>query len=364
MSQISPRFSKLLQLAGESSSEKRRELLRDVTDLFFATTDTRTDREAELFDNILCSIAQEMPQEALVSLSRRFATAADAPQELVKRLAQDVIEVAQPVLTRSRQLSDEDLIGIVLARSQEHIRAVAVRSRVSSSVSDAIVQRGDDQTLGVLVANEGARLSRSALETVVDRARINPELQEGVVHRRDMPLDLLNELYFDVQQRLREAILERNAAMDPAELDAALLRARGRLRQEAQAVSDDLRKAEKDVRALSNAGRLDGASLLGFHRAEKPHHFLAGLAEMTGLDYESVRSILRKRDLDALAMICRASEMERALFVSLAVLCEGGEAGMRRAEEFGKLYAQVPAEAAQRAMRFYRVRKTSEHKAA
>lgn len=364
MSQINPRFSKLLQLAGESSSEKRRELLRDVTDLFFATTDLRTDREAELFDDILCSIAQEMPAEALVSLSRRFATASDAPQELVKRLAQDTIEVAEPVLKRSRQLSDEDLIGIVLARSQDHIRAVAVRSRVSSTVSDAIVQRGDDQTLGVLVANEGARLSRSALETVVDRARINPALQEGVVHRRDMPLDLLNELYFDVQQRLREAILERNAAVDPAELDAALSRARGRLRHAAKAVSEDLRKAEQEVRALSAAGRLDGASLLAFHRGEKPHHFLAGLAEMTGLDYEAVRAILRNRDLDALAMICRASEMERPLFVSLAVLCEGGEAGMRRAEEFGKLYATVPVEAAQRAMRFYRVRKTSENRAA
>ncbi len=364
MSQSNPRFSKLIELAGETSSEKRRELLRDVTDLFFASTDTRTDREAELFDDILCSIAQEMPAEALVSLSKRFATAAEAPPELVKRLAQSTIEVAEPVLKRSRQLSDEDLIGVVLARSQDHIRAVAVRARISSTVSDAIVQHGDDRTLGVLVANEGARLSRSALETVVDRARANPDLQEGVVHRRDMPLDLLNELYFDVQQRLRDAILERNAAVDPAELDAALSRARGRLRHAAQAVSEDLRKAEREVRNLSAAGRLDGKALLAFHRAEKPHHFLAGLAEMTGLDYESTRAILRKRDLDALAMICRAAEIERPLFVSLAVLCEGGNEGMRRAEEFGKLYAAVPVEAAQRAMRFYRVRKTSEDRAA
>lgn len=364
MSQSNLRFNKLLQLAGESSSEKRRELLRDVTDLFFATTDTRSDREAELFDDILCSIAQEMPSEALVSLSKRFATAAEAPEQLVKRLAQDSIEVAEPLLKRSRQLSDEDLIGIVLARSQEHIRAVAERTRISSTVSDAIVQRGDDQTLGVLVANEGARLSRSAMETVVDRARENPALQEGVVNRRDMPLDLLNELYFDVQQRLRDAILVRNAAVDPAELDAALTRARGRLRHAAQAVSEDLRKAEREVRALSASGRLDGQSLLAYHRAEKPHHFLVGLAEMTGLDYETARAVLRKRDLDALAMICRAAEMERPLFVTLAVMCEGGEGGMRRAEEFGKLYSAVPVEAAQRAMRFYRVRKSTETRAA
>ena len=51
---------------------------------------------------------------------------------------------------------------------------------MSSAVSDAIVARGDDDTLGVLLRNDGAVLSREAHETVVDRAAANPALHEAV----------------------------------------------------------------------------------------------------------------------------------------------------------------------------------------
>ena len=41
-----------------------------------------------------------------------------------------------------------------------------------------------------------------------------------------MPLDLLNEMYFVVEARLRDQILARNSELDPADLDAALARGR------------------------------------------------------------------------------------------------------------------------------------------
>jgi hypothetical protein len=58
-------------------------------------------------------------------------------------------------------------------------------------------------------------------------------------------------------------------------------------------------------------------------------------------------------------MICRAANIERPLFVTLAVLIGGGDDAMARAEEFGRMYNSVPVEAAQRAMRFFKVRKSA-----
>jgi hypothetical protein len=58
-------------------------------------------------------------------------------------------------------------------------------------------------------------------------------------------------------------------------------------------------------------------------------------------------------------MICRAANIERPLFVTLAVLAGGGDEAMSRAEEFGRMYNNVPVEAAQRAVRFFKVRKAA-----
>jgi len=366
MTELNVRFAKLLQLAKEPSSERRRELLRDVTDLFFCRdAEAHSARENALFDEILCSLAVEMPPSVLAEVADRFADSPAAPGNLIRRLAFDEsIEVAQPVISRSAVLSDEDLVQIIHARSQEHIKAVAERASVSSEVSDAIVDKGDDKALDTLVRNVGARLSRRALEKVVDRAHENPALHHGVVHRRDMPLDLLNELYFTVEKRLRQAILKRNSDVDPVELDRALGRARQRLRATAERNNARLAEVQATIRAMRAAGELNGKTLLAMHREGKQDHFLCGLGELTGLDYDTVRLIMDKRDLDGLAMICRASEIERPQFVSLACLCDGGPDGMRRAEEYGRLYAAVPVEAAQRAIRFYRVRKASGEQAA
>ena len=55
---------------------------------------------------------------------------------------------------------------------------------VSEAVSEAIVERGDDDTVSLLLANDGARMSRETHEMVVDRAVENPALHAAVAAER------------------------------------------------------------------------------------------------------------------------------------------------------------------------------------
>jgi len=353
------RFAKLVDLARTPDSEVRRELLREVTDLFFETSSTRTTRESALFDEVLQMVAAEMQDSVLVELSEAFANADDAPMGLMRDLANHSFEIAGPVLRNSKVLDEQTLLQIVNYQSQNHIKAVAQRENVSETLSDAIVKFGDDTALDALMRNETAVVSRTSMETAVDRARRNSMLHESVVGRRDIPLDLLNEMYFVVEARLRDQILDRNASVDPATLDAALSKARARMAKAAGAMDAEAKAAMAFIQSKKNSGELNARLLVSLYREAKRTHFLYGLAEITHLDNDTVQGILERKDIDGLAMICRASNIERPLFVTLAVLACGGEDAMERAEEFGKLYNAVPVEAAQRAMRFMKVRKAA-----
>ena len=92
-----------------------------------------------------------------------------------------------------------------------------------------------------------------------------------------------------------------------------------------------------------------------------PHgeHFVHGLAEITHLDANTVGDLVERRDIDGLAMICRSANIERPLFVTLAVMIGGGDDAMAHAEQYGKMYNSVPVDAAQRAMRFLKVRRAA-----
>jgi uncharacterized protein (DUF2336 family) len=349
----------LIDLAEEPSSARRRELLREVTDLFFMAPDAHGPKEMVLFDEVLSTLAGEMESEVQAELAGRMADADRAPAGLIRTLAAAPIDVAAPLLSRSRALGEAELLDLVSTQGQAHLRAVSSRGDLTHAVSDMIVGRGDDQTLHVLLSNEHASLSRSASETMVDRAVKNPDLHAAVVNRRDLPVDLLNEMYFVVEARLREAITARNAAIDPETLDAALDAGRKRVAARDGALPKDFAAAEAHVRSLKAKGAITPTSLVAFLRHGERTRFLVALCELTEIDFHTARRIVERQDLDALAILSKAADFDRALFLTFAILILDSGQGMARAEEYGRLYAELPKDAALRTMRFWKMRRTT-----
>lgn len=129
-------FEQLLELARDRSVASRTRLVETVSDLFFGTKQTLSDRERALMAEILRRLIHDVEMAVRRALSERLAGEPDAPSELISALANDEIEVAYPVLSKSNALHDAELIEIIHQRTLEHQLAIAVRERVSRSVSE------------------------------------------------------------------------------------------------------------------------------------------------------------------------------------------------------------------------------------
>ena len=359
MNSLNPsKLDELIALAREPSSQRRRELLREVTDLFFTASGPHGPQELELFDGVLTVLADEMEQEVRAELAERLSQAPDGPHGVLANLAADeAIAVAGPVLKRASGLTEEDLLRVARTRGQAHLRAISGRPGLSESVADVVVDRADDVTLGVLLRNEKAALSRQAAEKVVDRASENPALHRAVIDRLTLPIDLLNEMYFVVEHRLREQILARNSAMDPAALEEALAVGRKRLATRDGTLPSDFAEAEAYVRNLKARGAVTPAALAGMLRNGQRTRFLVALAELGDVDFHTARRIVDGQQLDALAVICRAADFDRALFLTFAVLILSPGKGMAVAEEYGQRFVKLPRDTALRTVRFWRMRR-------
>ena len=73
--------------------------------------------------------------------------------------ADDDIEVARPVLTRSERLSEHTLVATANSKSQQHLYAITQRDALSEAVTDILVERGDRDVVHAVVKNRGARFS-------------------------------------------------------------------------------------------------------------------------------------------------------------------------------------------------------------
>jgi uncharacterized protein (DUF2336 family) len=84
------------------------------------------------------------------------------------------------------------------------------------------------------------------------------------------------------------------------------------------------------------------------------------MAKLADIDFHTAARILERRDLDALAIVCRAAKLEPRLFLTFAVLIQEKDANaIGRAREYGALYDAVTSEAAMRTIRFWRIRRRS-----
>ncbi len=352
------RLPELIALAQEPSSDNRRALLRELTDTFFGTP-TRSLAEQTLYDDLLSGLAKEMEASVRIELSQRFASAPDAPRGLILRLASDEAEVAIPVLSSSPVLEQSDLVAIAQSHGQAHLRAMSGRSDVSEALSEVIVQRGDDITLGTLLRNDDAQLSHATARTAVERAKANPNLHEAAIERRNLPPDLLNDMYFVVEARLRQRILEQNARLGPEIVEQALSAAHNRVAAEDGVLPADYIQAVAQVDALQAAGPISPQTLVRLLRQTSRTPFLIALARLADIDLVLASQIVERREIDALAVLSKAADLDRALFMTLVVVILGDEGtnAMGRAQEYGKLYGDLTREQAMRTVRFWRMRK-------
>ena len=354
---VSSKLHKLTELAKEKSSDRRRELLREVTDLFFDAPPASDSAAQGQFDDILQTLANETAQDARAELADRFADAPFAPKGLIQQLAKDAIEVAAPILTRSSVLSEEDLVTIVHETGQAHIQAIARRESVSERLSHAIVEKGDDHSVAALIRNEGAQLSRSTFEEVARRAEDSEILQAPIVERGDAPADLLNDLMVVVSRTLRDKISQRFETLEPGVLEAALAASQARL-EKRMAEDKALVEAQRYIASKRVRKELDGSLLVSLLRERKPVHCALGFAELTGVDYFTAKRAFEHKSPDGLALICKAAGIEKALFVTLAVLrSQAAENAFNDAREIGAIYEALEPEQAERALRFWKLRK-------
>src|SRR5262245_19510616 len=190
------KFELLLDLAKETSSEKRRDLLREITGLLMHDSSFRTATNCAAFDDIAVAVVADLKAEARSEISRLIADSPLPVGRVARQLAMDEkIDVARPVLESSTALTEKDLIDVASSKSQEHLMAVTRRSSIGERVSDALVVHGEDRVVASLLTNRMARIGRETYERVTERAQGSEILQAPLVRRQDVPLDLLNDLY-------------------------------------------------------------------------------------------------------------------------------------------------------------------------
>jgi Uncharacterised protein conserved in bacteria (DUF2336) len=342
-----------------ASPERREMTLWGVTDLFLLDAARLTDDQIDIFDSVIARLAAEIETRARAELARRLAPVPNAPAGIIHSLAHDEIDVARPVLVHSPRLDDETLVTIVMAKGEEHQQAVAQRPQLTATVTDALVSRGGRPVVHALAANRGARFSRNGAAVLVDKARLDEELQLLLQARNDLPAEQVRRLIELAQDTARQHL----AATMPSELrhviDEAVEQSAKRVRA-IVAGSLDYSTALDTVGAIEISRRLDEEDIAGFATNDCLEETICALASCVELSLSAAERLFTMADSDLLLVVGKAQGWSWTTIQLLLRLRDPDTLLPHNAKRLAETYEDLAPKTAEGVLRFLRQRERAE----
>jgi uncharacterized protein (DUF2336 family) len=337
---------------------RQSQVMRRVTDLFFGGDAAPRPDQAPLFDDIMSRLIGAIDARVRAEWGARLAGAPYAPQRTLRLLAlDDAIEVAGPVLEQAESLSESALIESAQTKSQRHLLAISRRRSVPVTVTDVLVDRGDDEVVRSTAANAGARFSESGVAGLSTRATKDPELACRLWARVDVPREQLLRL---VEGASRE-VMARLVELDDTKADLfrdLVAEAANRVRDVVRQNSGRYAAAFVRVEELNRVGQLDESCLKRFAEDDCFDEVLVALSLKCDLPVALVERALADRRVDQLLVFAKAADLGWEATRALLVMLKLGDINVQR-----DVYGRLQAKTAKTALQFYRLRSRTLHAA-
>ena len=319
----------LVELARDKSKQSRSVLVAAMNDLYSDEEQLLSDQDRAIMLDIIRRLIHEVETSVRRTLAKHLATRADAPEDLIATLANDKIEVAHPILVKSDVLKDPELIEIVQHRTMEHQVAIAVRSSISEQLSDALVETDNEKVVTTLLSNQGAAISGSTMNHLVEKSTEVPGYQRPLVHRHDLSPELVKKLYWGVSAALRQYIIQ-NFDLDPTYIDESLeITVKKALGEKTVGPG----QANGMQEPCAQADESDVKILIRLLRQGEIPMFLDKFTALTRLRLALVRRLLFEPGGEGLVIACKAIGLDKSTFVSIFLRFRQGRLGDKEVED-------------------------------
>ena len=316
-----------IELARQKTARGREEIVGNIADLFVDERARLSDRERSLMTGILRSLIAEVETALRLELSRLLSDRDDVPAELKSSLARKNDEIARPILMQSQALRSSELVELVRFRGREHRLAITMRPSLNSNSGDAGPAGGEDDVIEALLHHADPELAQHASDYLVAEAGRIDRLRMPVLRPADLPAELERRLHWWVSAALHQH-LTRAFPVDPTMIDDQIeIATRAVLDRQSPDDVAIAAPARRLIEKLAKSEPLSPSLLIRLVQAGRIAAFLAGLSHFAKIPEPTARRIALQGDGESLALLCKASGIDRGAFSTLFEMLENAVLG-------------------------------------
>ena len=167
--------------------------------------------ERSMTADLLVDMLRDAPIEDRTRVARRLSSLGEIPARLVRFLLRDEIEVAQTLLENCTSLSDADLLDCVRRGTTGHRLLIAQRRGLGDVISESLIEGMEPTVIEALLRNELAKLTNTAVETMVASTRDEPQFIPLLLRRSELRPHHAYTMFWWSDSEARKQVLQRFA---------------------------------------------------------------------------------------------------------------------------------------------------------
>ncbi len=295
------------ELSGEAGSARRAELARHVATLFALTSERCTEEQIDIYDSVLLRLVDMVETEVRRYVAEQMCSLRRGPEDTIRRLADDDIAVAEPILLRSTVLRDSDLVRVARKHGNSHCLAIAQRETVSEKVTDILVEQGDLKVRRKIAGNDGASFSDATMTRLINESAADATLQLTLSERRDLAEAQIANLVAVASEEVRRKLEADGRNQDAELLDEATDIAAENITNQYWLGQYDFETARSRVLLLAKRGLVNEAALRRFTSEDRFAEAVATFAWMVRSSVEEVSHMMVRPDPMPFIVMAKAS---------------------------------------------------------
>jgi uncharacterized protein (DUF2336 family) len=279
-----------------------------------------TESELQIAQDVVRVMAKDVELAVRLALSQSLRGARHLPHDVARRLANDVDQVALPIIADSPVLTDADLVELIHHGSAPRQEAIAGRADVSEYVADVLVTTASESAVAALMGNAGAAIAATSLNTAIDRFADSDQVKANMVHRANLPVTIAERLVVIVSDRLQSYLIGHHELPVSLATDI-ILQSRERATLQLSLGSNE-QELERLLRQMHNNGRLTPFLVLRALCLGDLAFFEVAMAVMANVAPSNARILIHDAGPNGLASLYEKTGMPARLLSAVRVAVE------------------------------------------
>ncbi len=337
------------QYDNDFSAEKLKTIEESVISLLNVKI-KESDRPA--ITRIIIGIVKHVRADIQRSLVERLSLRDDLDPTLLHYMAYEKINIAEPFLLNSPQLTDQDMIYIIQSKGKEHWRVIARRPKLNETVVSALVRKQDEGTIRNVLMNDTLSLGQELVQKIRHLyGSLHDETSDNLSRK------VVNIVHDHVSDELMKKT-DYNFLPAHVQSSEAAKKVLGQIRSDFRStihnrnVSMPTKDMLQTAEQFKVAGRINEPFLQEVLRRHEYGFFLALFSKLARVKHETMHHLFKSTNGEGLAIFCKTYNFSKQGFTSLylmlnKILNPNAKIDIQKLQEALDYYQNLPKDKAE-----------------